>query len=163
MMVEIERKFLVVNDLWRADAGPGVRYRQGYLGKTPLATMRVRCGGGAAELTVKSARRGFARDEYTYPIPVPEAEAMLLDLCEGRVFEKDRHLVEHRGVTWQVDVYRGRVEGLVVAEVELDREDQRFPIPAWLGVEISHDRRYGNSTIALQCAAQPCALASYAA
>lgn len=153
MMLEIERKFLVANDLWRASARPAVRYRQGYLAKTLVSTTRVRwCGGATAELTVKSQRRGLARDEFTYPIPASEAEAMLQGLCDGRVLEKDRHLVDHDGMTWSIDVYRGAAEGLVVAEIELDDEDQRFSTPPWLGAEISHDPRYGNFSIAVNCA-----------
>lgn len=151
-MIEIERKFLVTNDLWRAAAGRGVRLRQGYLAKTLSATVRVRCGGGVAEVTVKSPRRGFTRDEFTYPIPEADAEAMLRELCDDCVLEKDRHLVEHGGMTWCVDVYHRAAEGLVVAEIELDDEDQAFALPPWVGEEISHDRRYGNSSIAQRCA-----------
>ncbi len=148
-MIEIERKFLVANDLWRAKAGPATRYRQGYLAKTASATVLVRRGDDEAVLTVKSPRSGLRRDELSYPIPLAEADDMLRRLCGGRVLEKARHLVADQGSTWTVDVYLGPAEGLVVAEIELEREDQPFAIPSWLGAEISHDPRYRNSAIAL--------------
>jgi adenylate cyclase len=149
MATEIERKYLVSNDLWRAAAGPGVRYRQGYLAIAGAATVRVRCGEGRATLTVKGPRRGLAREEFTYPIPTVDAARMLRQLCRGRVVEKVRHIVEHEGATWCVDVYEGAAEGLVVAEIELDRYDQPVLAPPWLGPEISGDMRFSNSAIAL--------------
>lgn len=153
MPVEIERKFLVTGEGWRDDAGPGVHYRQGYLAKTGRATVRVRCGGGEASLTVKSPRRRLTRDEYSYAIPIEDAEAMISEQCAGRVLEKMRFLVPHRGMTWHLDVYEGAAAGLVIAEIELAFEDQPFVKPAWAGAEVSHRARYQNSNIALWRAA----------
>jgi CYTH domain-containing protein len=126
-----------------------VLYRQGYLAKTGQATIRVRCGGGEASLTVKSPRRGLTRDEYSYPIPIEDAEAMLAEQCANRVLTKTRFLVPHRGMTWHVDVYEGAASGLVIAEIELAYEGEPFARPAWLGAEVSHKSRYQNSNIAL--------------
>jgi len=148
-VIEIERKFLVANDQWRASAHPGLLYRQGYLARTSLATVRVRCIQNEACLTVKGPRRGLERDELTYPIPLAEAEDLLRRFCDGGVVEKVRHEVEHQGSAWVVDVFLGPAEGLVVAEIELERADQAFAVPPWLGAEVSHDPRYRNSSIAL--------------
>lgn len=148
-MIEIERKFLVANDLWRAAARPGTLIRQGYVARTPFATIRVRCEHEHACLTIKSPRRGLERDELNYPIPLMEAQDILVRFCGGRVLEKVRHELDHRGRTWIVDAYRGAAEGLVIAEIELDRADAVFESPPWLGVEVSYDRRYRNSAIAL--------------
>ncbi|MBA4010553.1 MAG: hypothetical protein C0481_01680 [Phenylobacterium sp.] len=147
--VEIERKFLVANETWRAAAGPPIRYRQGYLSKTALGTVRVRVSDGGAYVTIKGRRRGLTRHELSYAVPLGEAEE-LLALCGSWTLEKERHLVEHQGSIWEVDVYLGAAAGLVVAEIELEREDQLFAIPPWLGPEVSLDRRYRNSSIALQ-------------
>lgn len=149
MATEIERKYLVCDDGWRSAACAGVRYRQGYLAKTRFSTVRVRAGGGFASLTIKGARQGISREEFTYPIPLDEAEFMLRNLCGKRVLEKVRHLVEHDGMTWCVDVYKGSAQGLMVAEIELDRHDQPFSVPWWAGSEITHDPHYRNSVIAL--------------
>jgi adenylate cyclase len=155
MAIEIERKFLVANDGWRATASAGVRYLQGYLAKSPSATVRIRCAGAEATLTVKSPRRGLTRDEYSYSIPLADAEEMLRRRCGRHVLEKMRHLVEHEGMIWQVDVYLGAAAPLVVAEIELEREDQAFAVPAWLGREVSHSVGYHNSSIAMWAAAGP--------
>jgi adenylate cyclase len=145
---EIERKFVVVSDAWRLVAAAGVAMRQGYLARTRRGTMRVRLAAGSGAITVKSRRRGIAREEFTYPVPAIEAEYMLARLCVGPVIEKVRHLVRHEDMTWQVDVYAGAAAGLVVAEIELQRPDQEFERPAWVGAEVTHDLRYRNSTIA---------------
>lgn len=148
-MIEIERKFLVANDLWRATAQAGTPFRQGYLARTRFATIRIRCSRDYASLTVKSRRRGLERDEISYPISLIEAGDMLARFCGGRVLEKVRHEIDHQGQVWIIDVYHGPAEGLVIAEIELDRSDVVFEFPPWLGVEVSHDPRYRNSAIAL--------------
>jgi adenylate cyclase len=148
-VIEIERKFLVANDLWRAAAQPGTLIRQGYLARTPFATIRIRCSQDHAWLTVKSPRRGLERDEMSYPIPLIEARDLLARFCGGRVLKKVRHEIDHQGLAWIIDVYQGPAEGLVIAEIELDRADVSFEFPPWLGAEVSHDPRYRNSAIAL--------------
>jgi len=153
VVIEIERKFLVLNDLWRAAAGPGVRFRQGYLSKTAAGTVRVRCTDHGASITIKSPRRGLTRQELSYELPLAEGEE-LLTRCPGLV-DKIRHQVAHDGAAWEIDVYLGAARGLVIAEIELEREEQSFTIPPWLGVEVSNCPLYRNSAIALWGADRP--------
>lgn len=148
MATEIERKFLVLDHTWRDAASPGVSYRQGYLAKTARGTVRVRRDERHATLTIKSPLRGIVRDEFSYDIPLADADHMLTHMCGGQIVLKVRHLVEHQGLHWHVDVYGGVAAGLVLAEIELERPDQPFALPPWAGDEVTHDRRYRNSTIA---------------
>ena len=147
MPQEIERKFLVGDDSWRAAADAGTRYRQGYLSTDPQRIVRVRVGGEKAFVTIKGIARGIARDEYEYPIPVADAEAMLDALALRPLIEKVRHHVRHAGHLWEVDVFAGDNAGLVVAEVELPSEDTPVELPPWVGAEVSHDPRYSNAAL----------------
>lgn len=150
MAREIERKFLILNDEWRAAAGPGARLRQGYLAITPRSVTRVRVqDDDAAFITVKSAEKGISRDEYEYAIPVADA-LKLLDLCVHAVIDKTRHKVDVGGYTWEIDVFGGDNAGLIVAEVELPAEDAVFEKPAWAGEEVTHDDRYFNAALAIR-------------
>ncbi len=147
MGTEIERKYLVTGEGWL----PGYEsraIRQGYLAFGPPASVRVRVSGNKAYLNIKRSTLDISRDEFEYAIPVDEAEFMLKQLCVGRCVEKTRHLVRHAGLVWEVDVFEGATAGLVVAEVELEREDQRIELPAWVGREVSGDARYLNSSLA---------------
>lgn len=144
MATEIERKFLVRNDDWRTHVPSGIFYRQGYMASTATCSMRVRCGGGQGFINLKSATLGITRKEYDYPIPEQDANEMLDLFCEGPLIEKTRYLVEHVGHVWEVDVFTGDNEGLVVAEIELDAADESFVLPDWAGEEVSHDPRYYN-------------------
>lgn len=148
MGTEIERRFLVTGDAWRAAALPAEPLRQAYLAKTPAGTVRVRVSPERATLAVKSERRGFVRDEFEYEIPRADAEHMLAALCVSPVLEKMRHAVPHGGWTWSVDVYGGALAGLVIAEIELRDPDEVFDRPPWLGREITHQRAYRNSVLA---------------
>lgn len=150
MGIEIERKFLLRDDSWRAQAAQRERIAQGYLvGAEALragsarASVRARIAGERAWLNIKSAQLGIERAEFEYAIPVADAEAMLAGLCDG-VLEKFRHLVTIDGVTFEIDEFLGDNAGLVVAEVELDAPDAPFPRPAWLGREVSALVRYYN-------------------
>jgi adenylate cyclase len=144
MATEIERKFLVSDDGWRRQARDAIRLRQGYLAGGTNSSIRVRSGGGLAQLNIKSATLGVRRREYEYSIPLSDAEEILDHLCERPLIEKTRYHVDHAGHTWEVDVFEGDNAGLVVAEIELEREDEEFARPAWLGEEVSHDPRYYN-------------------
>lgn len=144
---EVEHKFLVRSDQWR-DSGSGVRYRQGYLSVDEGCTVRVRAGGGTGYLTIKGPRRGVTRPEFEYPIPLADAEAMIKTLCGGRVVEKTRYRVPHEGFVWEVDEFHGANAGLVLAEIELEREGQPFTKPAWVGQEVTEDYRYTNAWLA---------------
>nr|CBA31237.1 hypothetical protein Csp_C27540 [Curvibacter putative symbiont of Hydra magnipapillata] len=147
MAVEIERKFLVTGDAWRN--GSGVLYRQGYLNRDKVRTVRIRIAGGAAFLTIKGKSTGATRAEFEYPVPMDDAQA-LLALCDGPLIEKTRYIVLHAGHRWEVDEFAGDNAGLVVAELELSAEDEAFDAPAWLGPEVTHDARYFNSNLATQ-------------
>jgi adenylate cyclase len=147
LAVEIERKFRVTGDAWRNDSG--VLYRQGYLNRDKLRTVRIRIAGSAAFLTIKGKSTGATRAEFEYPVPMDDAQA-LLALCDGPLIEKTRYIVLHAGHRWEVDEFAGDNAGLVVAELELSAEDEAFDAPAWLGPEVTHDARYFNSNLATQ-------------
>lgn len=146
MGVEIERKFLVVGDAWRAGAH-GALLRQGYLSSQPERIVRVRIEGDAAVLTIKGKTVGASRGEWEYPIPMADAQAFLDTLCERPLIEKRRYRIAHAGMVWEVDEFLGENAGLVVAEIELDSEDQAFEKPAWAGAEVTHDPRYYNANL----------------
>ena len=147
MPLEIERKFLVAREDWRAAAGPGTRLAQGYLCADPGRTVRIRLAGEEAWLTIKGPSDGISRAEFEYPIPPAEAREML-DLCLPSVIEKTRHRLDFEGFTWEIDEFHGEIEGLLLAEVELTSADQAPPLPGWLGPEVSDDPRYANSRLA---------------
>lgn len=144
MAIEIEKKFLVRDDAWRRSADDGVRYRQGYLSDGGSASVRVRVGGDRAYLNIKSATLGIERSEYEYEIPLADAEEMLDRLCRKPLVEKTRYEVQNGPHVWEVDVFAGDNDGLVVAEIELSAADESFERPDWLGEEVSHDTRYYN-------------------
>ena len=145
MGIEIERKFLVVGEGWRQAAR--TLLAQGYLNRDKERTVRVRVAGARAFLTVKGASAGATRTEFEYEIPVADAQA-LLALCEGPVVRKWRHEVRHEGHTWEVDEFLDDNAGLVVAEIELESEQQTFAKPDWVGREVTGDPRYYNSSLA---------------
>lgn len=141
---EIERKFLVRNDNWRAEAGHGVPYRQGYLSTEPKHSVRVRIAAERAFLTIKGPSSGAARDEFEYPIPVGDAAELLDRLCVQPLIEKTRYVVHHAGLKWEIDEFRGANQGLIVAELELKTADQEFAKPDWAAEEVTGDPRYYN-------------------
>ncbi len=144
MALEIERKFLVTGTGWREAAG--VHYAQGYLNRDKHRTVRVRVAGEAAFLTIKGLTQGATRAEFEYPIPVADAQALLL-LCEGPLIEKTRYVLQVGQTTWEVDEFHGENAPLVVAEVELPSEDAAFDRPDWLGEEVTQDARYFNASL----------------
>ncbi|HWV64023.1 MAG TPA: CYTH domain-containing protein [Oxalicibacterium sp.] len=146
MSVEIERKFLVRSDAWKALA-QGVAMRQGYLSTHPDRTVRVRIEGEIATLTIKGRTQGFSRGEWEYDIPLADAEALLSDICERPLIEKTRTRIVHEDMVWEVDEFFGDNLGLVVAEIELESETQSFARPDWLGEEVTGDARYFNSSL----------------
>lgn len=150
MAKEIERKFLVTSEDWKTDAGAGTAMRQGYLCLEGDRTVRVRLTDDSAKLTIKGARQGISRSEYEYGIPEDDAREMLDSLCRGTPIVKTRYRVEHGGHTWEVDVFEAANEGLVLAEVELDSEDETVELPDWAGREVTDDERYYNAFLARQ-------------
>ncbi|MDB6171578.1 MAG: adenylate cyclase [Chthoniobacteraceae bacterium] len=145
MPLEIERKFLVKGEAWRAQAEP-TDIRQGYLAREERCVVRVRVAGGCAWLTVKSRVVGITRSEYEYEIPYAQGEEML-GLCAKPIMEKRRHRVAFCGMTWEVDEFLGENSGLIVAEVELTSADQNVTLPEWVGEEVTGDPRYYNSNL----------------
>ncbi|MBT3360424.1 MAG: CYTH domain-containing protein [Rhodospirillales bacterium] len=146
MAKEIERKFLVVGDAWRALA-KGTKYRQGYLSTVKERTVRVRTIDDAAFLTIKGITVGMTRAEYEYEIPTADATEMLDDLCEKPIIEKTRYKIPFEGFVWEVDEFAGVNQGLIVAEIELADENQAFTKPDWIGEEVSGDPRYFNANL----------------
>ena len=147
MGVEIERKFLVSGQQWR-DGAEGTQYLQGYLCRGGGRTVRVRCAGADAYLTIKGPSSGVSRAEYEYPIPKQDA-LELLELCEGPLIEKVRFAISFEGHLWEVDEFHGSNAGLLLAEVELSQPDEIVAIPAWVGLEVTGDPRYFNSNLSI--------------
>jgi len=149
MALEIERKFLVKNDSWKKYADPGTRMTQGYIA-SEKATIRIRIAGEEAFLTIKgrSTDNGLSRHEFEYAVPLRDAEKMIEELCEKPYIEKVRHIVSakdsHR---WEIDVFTGENQGLVVAEIELGKEDEGFTLPEWAGEEVTSRPEYRNSSL----------------
>ena len=146
MPLEIERKFLV-DTRCLGELPAGKRYRQGYLPAAGKSSVRARICDDAAWLTIKGKTVGPSRLEFEYPIPVADAEGILDSLCAGSIIDKTRHLVEHAGHTWEVDVFAGDNAGLVIAEVELETEDESVELPDWAIEEVTLDPRYYNSNL----------------
>ena len=149
MPTEIERKYLVTSDGWKQNVVAQKPMRQGYFETGPRSTVRVRTiGDERAVLTIKGPTVGISRAEYEYEVPVNDAREMLDIFCEDRQVEKVRYDVEHAGKVWEVDVFEGANAGLVLAEIELDRPDEAFDVPEWIGEDVSHDSRYRNACLA---------------
>ena len=147
MAQEIERKFRVANDDWRAMATSSSSLKQGYLSSSAEATVRVRLEDNLGTLTIKSKTKGITRNEFEYAIPAQEAKELLM-LCKGPLIEKIRYRILQENHTWEIDVFEGDNDGLIIAEIELTSEDDYFAKPQWLGKEVSGDSRYYNSNLA---------------
>ena len=146
MAVEIERKFLLKNNSWRDRVVRSHVLKQGYLASSPLPTVRVRTSDDKAFLTIKGQTEGISRVEFEYEIPSNEA-IELLKLSAQPPIEKIRYIVEANGQTWEIDVFEGSNAGLVLAEVELDSEDEKIELPDWIDIEVTSDSRYYNSAL----------------
>jgi adenylate cyclase len=144
MATEIEHKFLIINDNWRDHADEGIYMVQGYMGSNEKSSIRIRINGDSANLNIKGKTIGIQRSEYDYPIPVVEAKEILETLCDKPFIEKTRFHVMHDGHEWEIDVFAGDNEGLVVAEIELNSIDEEFSLPDWAGEDVSDDPRYYN-------------------
>lgn len=146
MAHEIEHKYRVDTALWRpADAG--ILYRQGYLSSVKERVVRVRIAGEQAFLTVKGISAGLSRLEFEYPIPLADAAVMLDRLCEQPLIEKTRHRERVAGRCWEIDVFHGDNDGLVVAEVEVVDPSEPVILPPWAEAEVSGDPRYFNNNL----------------
>lgn len=147
MGTEIERRFLVSGDGWRAGVTRTRRFDQGYLAREDGVVVRLRVTDAGATLTIKGPG-GLVRPEFEYAVPVAEATEMLARLCAGRRVTKTRHDVLHGGLLWEVDVFEGPLAGLLIAEVELPDAAQALDLPGWAGREVTGDPRYANAVLA---------------
>lgn len=147
MAIEIERKYLLASEQWRAEVSRSQRMAQAYFANTETASMRVRIAGERAWLNIKGMTIGASRPEYEYEIPLADAEEQLT-LCMPGQIDKTRHYVERDGLVWEIDEFHGDNSGLIVAEVELESEEQSITKPDWLGSEVTGDARYYNVMLA---------------
>lgn len=154
---EIERKFLVLENIWNP-TGLRLKIRQGYLSVDPICVVRVRVTSveqsdgsfvDTTELTVKGKNEGITRPEFPYSIPLDDASWMLDNLCQGRVVEKTRYRETHGNHVWEIDVFGGKHQGGVLAEVEMKTASDTLVRPEWLGREVSDDPRYYNSNLVM--------------
>ena len=143
MGLEIERKFLVIEDAWKR-LGTPVLFHQGYLSRDPERSVRVRIEGDQANLNIKGQRGTILRIEYEYPIPLEDGLFLLEEVCEQPTLSKHRTKIPLGEVCWEVDEFHGDNQGLVIAEVELESEEQEIELPDWIGKDVSHDPRYLN-------------------
>ena len=147
MAKEIERKFLVIDDSYKAVAYKKSEIIQGYISTAKEATIRVRVIDQHAYLTIKSITIGTSRDEWEYEVPYQDAIEMLNKLSNGNFIKKTRFYVNDNGHIWEVDEFHGRHFGLVVAEIELRAENETFTLPSFIGKEVTGDSMYYNSTL----------------
>lgn len=144
---EIERKFLVDEEIWSAlKPQKGVEIIQGYISKVPEKTVRVRIKGEDAFITIKGITKGVSRSEFEYPIPKEDALEMLEEFCDQKIV-KTRYFVEQGNYTWEVDEFDSPQPGLVLAEIELQNENDTFSRPKWLLEEVSDQPKYFNSNM----------------
>jgi len=146
MPVEIERKFLINATSFSAPEG-GQEIVQGYLCEEEGRTVRIRLRKGTGTITFKGPTKGATRAEFEYEIPAKDVEE-LLEHCDGRVVRKTRHRILVGEHTWDVDIFKGDNAPLLLAEVELESEDEAFERPSWLGEEVTHDGRFANYSLA---------------
>ena len=148
MAIEIERKFLVKERPF-AMAKRSLKINQGYILNEKSKVISVREKGDDYFLTIKGNNIGISRLEYDFPISKDDAEELIIHFCKTTLIEKTRHYVEHKGHTWEVDEFHGTNDGLIVAEIELESEDEKFEIPNWIGQEVTQDERYYNMNLAV--------------
>lgn len=146
MAVEIERKYLI--DLEKIGTlENGTRIKQGYLSINKESVVRVRIKNDKGYLTIKGSNNGISRLEFEYEIPYEEANEMLDNLCQKPVIDKNRYIIKYDIHIWEIDIFYGDNEGLVVAEVELKDENEKINLPSWIKKEVSNDNRYFNSNL----------------
>lgn len=149
--VEIERKFLVNHEAWhQVSLADSIRISQGYIHTSESVTIRVRVANNKAYLTIKGKTTGISRSEFEYPIPLEEANEMMKQFCK-KVIQKDRYRLSIDQHIWEVDVFKGKLSGLILAEIELKNEEEHFSKPHWIGQEVSHDPQYFNAVLIEQC------------
>lgn len=147
MALEIERKFLVISDLYKSLAVSCSHITQAYLARQDRGVVRVRIRDYEAFITIKSRNTGASRNEWEYPIPVSDAKEMICKISDGKLIDKSRYIVDFDGYIWEVDEFHGALEGLVVAEVELPNESATPKLPPFIGREVTGERRFYNSVL----------------
>jgi CYTH domain-containing protein len=145
MGVEIERKFLVRGDAWRV--APSTIVRQGYLNRSKERNVRIRVDDHSGFITIKGETQGATRREFEYAIPRADALELLAHLCEPPLIEKRRYAIDYAGKRWIIDEFFGDNAGLIVAEIELQSEDEPLELPDWIGSEVTYDPRYFNANL----------------
>ena len=148
MAIEIERKFLVKEKPFSI-AKRSLKINQGYIINEKSNVIRVREKGDDYFLTIKGNNIGISRLEYDFPISKEDAKELIFHFCKTTLIEKTRHYIEHKGHTWEVDEFHGKNNGLIVAEIELESEDEKFEKPDWVGEEVTQDDRYYNMNLAI--------------
>jgi adenylate cyclase len=148
MAQEIERKFLVKSDAYKSQASKETRITQGYLSSVPERTVRVRVKGSKGYITIKGKGNASGASRYEWEKEIPVEEVIeLLQICEPGVIDKTRYEVKNGAFKFEVDEFYGENQGLVVAEIELNSEDDSFEKPEWLGEEVTGDVKYYNSML----------------
>lgn len=146
MSLEIEHKYLVKDDSYREAALASYIIKQAYLCREPERTVRVRIKGNKGFLTVKGKNSGDTRLEFEYEIPFADALSMI-GLCSGRVIEKIRYIVDFQGFRWEVDEFKGELDGLTLAEIELESSNHNYPLPPFVGKDVTGNPEYYNSNL----------------
>ncbi|MCB9195095.1 MAG: CYTH domain-containing protein [Flavobacteriales bacterium] len=149
MAHEIERKYLVNKDLWQQAKKDRSEYvRQLYLHADNQKAIRLRIMGEKAFITIKSKVSDIKRLEFEYEIPLADVKEMMDNYADCPQIEKTRHFVHEEHHVWEVDEFHGKHQGLIVAEIELDHEEELFALPDWISEEVTHDERYLNTNLA---------------
>ena len=149
MGIEIERKYRIHTQEWHKLSHHHFTIKQGYISTAAEQTIRVRCCGPNAWLTIKGKAHNGKRKEFEYPIPIEDADDMLNVWASNRVIHKTRHHVRVEQHVWEVDVFHGDNEGLIIAEIELSSLDEQFVLPSWVGEEVTEDHRFSNSNLSV--------------
>ena len=146
MAIEIEHKYLVIDNAFKQYTLHSKHIFQGYLSKDKERTMRIRVSDNDAFITIKGKNHGDKRLEFEYSIPYDDAKH-LLDLCIKPIIEKFRHIVEYNGNIWEIDEFKGALDGLILAEIEIPSSEYKYDIPPFIGKNVTNDSRYYNSNL----------------
>jgi adenylate cyclase len=148
MGIEIERKFLVKDERWRALIETSRSCTQGYANLKGNGSIRIRILGDKGFLTLKGPREGIRRPEFEYEIPIADATSLLESFCDAAIISKIRHELRYEGNLWEIDEFLDNNKGLTLAEVELESEHQSVPLPEWVVKDVSEDERFFNAHLA---------------
>lgn len=147
MAIEIEHKYLVINDTYKTNIIKSLHICQGYLSRDKERTVRIRISNDEAFITVKGKNLGDTRTEFEYAIPLDDARELLKNICIRPILEKYRHIVKYNGEIWEIDEFQGKLQGLVLAEIEIPYCQYKYDIPSFIGKNVTNDSRYYNSNL----------------